>query len=315
MIGRMERIAETKIRADGAGSSVMGYLCSRFTYAEEARWARYCRDGEVLLNGEPAAGDEELSMGDLLSFRPKNLEEPFARLDYRIVFEDEDFLILDKPAPLPCHPGGPFFKHSLWHALHESGRRGLHFAGRLDRETSGLMAACKNEEALRSWNANAASGGIEKAYRAIVHGDFPESLCARGFIQADRSSAIRKKAEYLGADGAAPGPDARPCRTDFRLLSRERGLSLVEAVLATGRTHQIRATLHSLGYPVLGDKLYGLDESFFLRFRDGSLSGPDLDALVLDRQALHSAVLRFPGPGGRTMEFFSDPPWDFPPSR
>jgi 23S rRNA pseudouridine955/2504/2580 synthase/23S rRNA pseudouridine1911/1915/1917 synthase len=314
MIGRMERIAETTIRADGAGSSVIGYLCSRFSYAGEVRWARYCQDGEVLLNGAQAVGDEELSMGDLLSFRPKSLEEPFARLDYRIIFEDGDFLILDKPAPLPCHPGGPFFKHSLWHALQESGRRDFHFAGRLDRETSGLVAACKNKEALRAWNANAASGGIEKAYRAIVHGDFPESLRACGFIQADHSSAIRKKMEYLGADRADLGPDARPCRTDLRLLARERGLSLVEAVLGTGRTHQIRATLHSLGYPVLGDKLYGLDEAFFLRFRDDSLSGSDREALVLDRQALHCARLRFPGSGGRTMEFRSDPPWDFPPS-
>ena len=104
-------------------------------------------------------------------------------------------------------------------------------------------------------------------------------------------------------------PDAPPfesARTFFRKLDFVNGLSVIEAELFTGRMHQIRATLFSLDYPVAGDKLYGLDENFYLKQRSDELTESDREKLLLSRQALHSAYLEFTGISGEKL-FFSSP--------
>ena len=96
--------------------------------------------------------------------------------------------------------------------------------------------------------------------------------------------------------------------TSFRCLRRGNGLSLLQATLGTGRTHQIRATLCSLGYPVVGDKLYGVDDGIYLRFVKGQLIEEDIRRLRIDRQALHACHLRLPLPQGRTLDLRTEWP-------
>ncbi|MBQ6351830.1 MAG: RluA family pseudouridine synthase, partial [Lentisphaeria bacterium] len=146
-------------------------------------------------------------------------------------------------------------------------------------------------------------------YLVLVHGDFRREVDATGFLIADTHSAVHKKRRFVTAlpEGAA---NVENCRT---LLSPAGvpapGFSLVRARLFTGRMHQIRATMCSLGYPVVGDKLYGRDERLFLKIRDGEFTDGDKRLLVLPRQALHSAELEFNHPvTGERMTFRSPVP-------
>ena len=97
--------------------------------------------------------------------------------------------------------------------------------------------------------------------------------------------------------------DTETCHTVFKRLDFKNGLSLVEAELKTGRTHQIRATCSSLEYPVAGDKMYGQDENIFLRFIDGEMTEEDKNKLLFSRQALHANYLAFTTADGKTFEF------------
>ncbi len=294
----MERRAQTRIGPSAVGMRLISWLALNFRYADSGRWREFCQSGELRLNGERAQGDEVLELGDSVEFMPQGIEEPPARLSFGLLHEDENYLILDKAAPLSCHPGGAFFKHSLWHLLKESGRQEFYFASRLDRESSGAICICKTARALAHWNAAQAEvqsdsegrkiPAIKKSYLALVHGRFPAELEARGSLVPDKESAVRKKLRFIPG-----GTEGQAVLTRFRSLAKHGGMSLVEAQLLSGRTHQIRASLLGLGFPLVGDKLYGLDEGIFLRFAQGDLSATDREDLILERQALHSWRLGF----------------------
>jgi 23S rRNA-/tRNA-specific pseudouridylate synthase len=119
-----------------------------------------------------------------------------------------------------------------------------------------------------------------------VEGDFPEFLDATGWLGSDTASVIRKKRRFSWT--RPESGDVQDAETHCQCLCRHGGLSLVQAVLVTGRTHQIRATMCSLGFPVVGDKIYGRDETWFLRFRDDTLTPADHAAMRLGHQALHA---------------------------
>jgi RluA family pseudouridine synthase len=306
----MKRKSATLVAMDGAGSSLLAYLALRFTYLGSGEWREQLREGRLRVNGAVSAEDRILASGDLVDFDASGIVEPEVDGRIGIVYEDADFLIADKGGSLPCHPGGRFFEHSLWFILRE--RYGsVHIATRLDRETSGLVLVCRKPAAAAFAASALARGVMEKSYVAMVHGSFPERLEARGFLVKDRSSLIRKKRRLVLEPG--PGEDAEACATSFELISRcahrAGEISMLHARPATGRTHQIRASLFSLGFPLVGDKLYGLDEGFFLRFAAGRLDEEDRERLILPCQALHCASLGFESPSGQRIQATSEPRW------
>jgi 23S rRNA pseudouridine955/2504/2580 synthase/23S rRNA pseudouridine1911/1915/1917 synthase len=140
----------------------------------------------------------------------------------------------------------------------------------------------------------------------IVHGEFPLEYTAEGLIEDDIYSSVKKKKLFVEKSGLDHS-DKRYARTEFKRVKRGNGLNLILASLFTGRIHQIRATLRSIGFPVLGDKLYGLDENFYIRFIEDRLSGDDTRKLLIKRQALHSTKLSFICPIGRTFVEFNSP--------
>lgn len=302
-----ERRVESVIKAEEAGQELLAWLARRFTYSSAGRWKAFIEEGRFRVNGSAAGAELILAAGDLVSFSPPLGTEPEVDLSYRIVHEAGGFIVVDKPAGLPCHPSGRFFSHTLWRLLLE-GRPMVHVATRLDRETSGLLLACSSKEAARAAQEQQDAGRIVKEYRAVVRGAFPGRVEARGSIGLDAQSAVRKKQRFFPGEEGRAG--AKDCATDFALVAREGGLSEVSCRLLTGRTHQIRATLLALGYPLLGDKLYGEDESIYLRFGRGAMTEADGVALALGRQALHCSALSFDGPGGERLSFASEPPWN-----
>jgi 23S rRNA pseudouridine1911/1915/1917 synthase len=220
--------------------------------------------------------------------------------DFSVVAETEDWIVVNKPAPLQVHPSKPDGGPTLWHGLRELLRyelengAALSLINRLDRDTSGLVLVAKHKSAARTLHKAMMRREVEKEYRAIVWGwpehdtfDVREPILRRGDVEPSPIYAMQK----IHADGAAS-------HTTFRVLQRfgrqtENGtrFSLLAAVPHTGRMHQIRIHAAYAGHQVIGDKLYGPDCEWYLRQISDGWTPAAAAALLLPRHALHSCLL------------------------
>lgn len=221
-------------------------------------------------------------------------------LDFSVVDESADWIVVNKPAPLQIHPSKPNGPPTLWHGLRAllaydlANGASLSIINRLDRETSGLVLIAKHAAAARAINKAMMRREIRKEYAALVSG-WPEADEWTISAPILRRGEVEPSPIYLMQ---MVHPDGVPCLTRFRVLSRGcqpgpdgRRVSLVLAIPHTGRMHQIRVHLQHSGYPVVGDKLYGPDPQWYLRqIRDGWTLEAEA-ALLLPRHALHSARL------------------------
>ena len=289
------------------GQSLINFLSSRFPYRDEEGWRKVIADGEIILNGKQPVPEQILSLHDIIEYQPKELPEPPADMNYSIFFEDENLLVINKPGNLCVHPAGPFFKHTLWHLLC-SKYGDIHFVNRLDRETSGLMIAAKNKQTASKFTKR--EFVREKIYTVMVHGCFTENVNAKGFLAKEYNSVVRKKRHFYLTEPDVPSESSE---TLLEAIENNGAFSLVSATLKTGRMHQIRATMCSLGYPVVGDKLYGVDETLYLKQKTESFTPEDKKRLILPRQALHAAKLCFEHPvTGEVLSFTSKVPFSLP---
>jgi 23S rRNA pseudouridine1911/1915/1917 synthase len=213
----------------------------------------------------------------------------------QVVFEDERLLVINKPAGLVCHPT----KGDAWSSLisrvrlylGESGQP--HLINRLDRETSGLVLVAKTQDAALSLRRLWETGQVQKRYVAIVHGAVEK---ADGSIDAPLGRDTLSRVAIKDC----VRPDGAPSVTIYRKLSDfERDgqpYSLLQVVPRTGRKHQIRIHLAHLGHPIVGDKLYGADEQYYLDFVEGRLTEAQRCKLLLPNHALHAGQVSFRSP-------------------
>lgn len=298
----MRRSNKTIICKEQAGVSLANWLSGRFSYLSLEQWLQEIEAGRVEFRGGVPTGLEILEQGDVVEYFPIERPEPPVDLSYKVVYEDQDLLIVNKPGNLPCHPGGRFFNHTLW-ALLKPNYPQFHILNRLDRETSGLVIIALNKKAAAHISNQIKNRTVEKMYKVLVHGTVTKSVDAVGWLSNDASSEIRKKRVFTYTE---PQGDEKiqSSSTWFETIAQNELFSLLKVKLGTGRMHQIRATIFSLGYPVVGDKIYGLNDQFYLRYIHGELTDEDHEKLILSRQALHACGLTFCHPSTQAFVHF-----------
>jgi 23S rRNA pseudouridine1911/1915/1917 synthase len=223
-----------------------------------------------------------------------------------VLYEDDVCLAVDKPPFLPVHPSGRHMSDTLIQRVHARYRDvEVPFDGaprlchRIDRETSGIVLVAKNPEAHRRLMLQFEARSVEKEYLALVHGvpQWEEGSITFA-LGSSRSSSVRLK--------MAVRSDGLESRTDWRLIESRGNYSLIACKLFTGRQHQIRVHLSAIGHPIVGDKLYGASEEYFMKHAADELTERDLDELELPRHALHNHRLAFDSPlDGKRVEVVS----------
>ena len=207
-----------------------------------------------------------------------------------VIHEDADLLVVNKPQDLVCHPTkGDEFSSLISRArLHVGGP--VHLVNRLDRETSGVVVLAKNPLAAGELAKLLEQGTVQKEYVAIVHGAVRGEF---GVIDAplgkDEHSAVAIK-DCVRADGAEASTGFL---VERRFARGTTSFSILHVTPFTGRKHQIRIHLAHIGHPIVGDKIYGGDETIYLRFVTGEMTDPDRACLIFANHALHALELRF----------------------
>jgi len=267
------------------------YLAERFTYYAPEQWLEKIADGKITVNGMIANTADYAPAGATITYDAGEFDEPAANLDYTIIYEDEWFLGVDKPGNLLVHRAGRSFRNNLVYQLryvHTPPFPDIHATHRLDRDTSGVILFAKKTEARVAMGKQFETGTVDKEYLAVVCGVPSQNLKKIDIpIGKDTKSEISYKycADTDGKDAVTLVEECTPVGQCHALL-RLRPL--------TGRTHQIRVHCAASGYPLVGDKLYTMEEQVYMQWRDN----PSAFTGVIDfsRHALHCRSIGFNHP-------------------
>jgi len=253
------KLIEFVVTEDDAKLRLDQFLAKRLPEYSRSRIQQLIRGGFVRINDQTTRPRQIVRRGDKISLR----EPPVEKIDIRpepipldVLFEDEDIIVINKPAGLTVHPGAGQREHTLVNALLShcvslSGIGGKERPGivhRLDKETSGCLVVAKNDIAHRELSKQFAARTVEKIYLALVTGKLRKPA---GVIEEKigRHPVHRQRMRVTSLRG-------RTAKTEYRVICSSEQASLIECRLHSGRTHQIRVHLHHLGHAVLGDKVY-----------------------------------------------------------
>ena len=276
---------------DDAGIRIDRWLAVQDESLSRSAIQKLISDGKVTINGKKVKSSVKVEEGDEIFYELPDLTEPdivSEDIPLDILYEDEDVILINKPKGMVVHPAAGHYTGTMVNALmyhcrgNLSGINGVMRPGivhRIDKDTTGVVVACKNDSAHASLSGQIKEHSVTRRYRAVVCGVLPDD---EGTVDAPiaRHRTDRKKMAVM--------PDGRRAVTHYRVLKRFRKHTYIECVLETGRTHQIRVHMAYKGYPLLGDEVYGTKDTRY------GLTG----------QTLHAVVLGFVHPRtGSYMEF------------
>lgn len=278
---------------EGAGSRIDRYLSEQVAEMSRAHLQKLLKDGGVTVNDRPVKSSYKVAEGDKIQLDIPEAVEPEIvpqEMDLDILYEDKDIILINKPKGMVVHPAAGHATGTLVNGLMAhcrgdlSGINGVMRPGivhRIDMDTTGVLIVCKNDQAHNAIAEQLKVHSITRKYYAIVHGVVKED---EGTVHAPigRHPTDRKKMSINEKNG-------KDAVTHYRVLRRFRRFTYIECQLETGRTHQIRVHMASIGHPLLGDHVYGPAKCPF--------SG-------LQGQTLHAGVLGIIHPTtGEYMEF------------
>ena len=290
----MAKIIELATLPEHAGRRVDVFLGEQLPELTRNAAQKLCEQGHVLVGGKPCGKNLRLSGGETISVnfpQPRPLGLPAQNIALDVVYEDASLIVVNKPRGLVVHPApgnadGTLVNALLHHCGQElSGIGGVERPGilhRLDKMTSGLLVAAKTEQAHLHLAAQIKARTVERIYEAVVHG-CPKADEGRVEAPIGRHPTERKKMSVNAGYG-------RPAATQYRVFARYRSFAHLQLKLETGRTHQIRVHMASIGHPIAGDEVYG----------------PKRGASVSGGQCLHARSLAFTHPvSGQQMQLTS----------
>ncbi|CAN5898557.1 RluA family pseudouridine synthase [soil metagenome] len=302
------------VRARSGSKRIDSYLTSRFPDYSRSVIQKVIDAGAVLINGQTAKASTKIQLNDVVSVRLPELDDfaPIAEdIPISILYEDEQFVVIDKPPGMVVHPskghwGGTLVNALQFHFDRLSTVSGEHRPGvvhRLDRDTSGLILVARDDRAHGHLAQQFEHRTIQKEYLALVYGepqldsDYIEKFIGPHPTYREKM-AIRR-----------PEDNAREAVTYYEVVQRFRGFALVRCRPKTGRTHQIRVHLTHVGLPIVADKLYSGRDS--LTLADLTNIEADAETVLLNRQALHAHQLQLIHPStGADLHFTAPIPAD-----
>jgi 23S rRNA pseudouridine1911/1915/1917 synthase len=292
------------------GSRLDQFLSEADLNLSRSQAKKLIETGNILLNQKPTKPSVRLKAGDVVSGtlpKPKPLSLQPEPIPLDIIYEDSSIIVIDKPPGMVVHPAygnpsGTLVNALLYHCKDLAGINGILRPGivhRLDKDTSGVMVVAKDDEAYHQLTKQFKNRTVEKVYVAIAYGKFSQE---EGLIDSaiGRHPSERKRMSTRTKRG-------RMAITRWKVRERLDGFTFLEIFPQTGRTHQIRVHLSSMGHPLLGDPVYGR------KGRRGSIRDPVLKVCLkkMNRQALHAHRLGFNHPRtGEKVEFISPIPQD-----
>lgn len=287
------------VEPEEAGQRLDSLLAAKVEELSRSAAQELIRSGKVLdAAGKPVKGSRKAEAGEVYTLElPEKAEETELipeDIPLDVVYEDGDLIVVNKPKglvvhPAPGHPDGTLVNALMYHCGDSlsgiGGERRPGIVHRIDKDTSGLLIAAKNDFAHRALSDQLKDRSLSRVYETLVRGSLREE---RGRIEAPigRHPTDRKKM-------AVTEKNSRPAATNYEVLARYPGYTHLRCSLETGRTHQIRVHLAYIGHPVLGDAVYGMKK-------------PELG---LDSQCLHARAIRFIHPRtGEAMRFETELP-------